>query len=49
MGAEALELWVMPVANCPSAQDGLREQRFTPKGDQTLRIEIPGMDCPQAH
>lgn len=48
MGAEALELWVMPVASGPPAQYCLRKQCFAPQGDQTLWIEIAGMYGPNS-
>jgi hypothetical protein len=46
VGAETLELGVAPITPCPPAQNCLCKKRFTPKGDQTLRIEIAGMDGP---
>ena len=49
VSAEALKLRVMPVAFCPPAQNGLREQRLAPQGNQALCIQIAGMNRPKTH
>jgi hypothetical protein len=40
MSAEALQLRMVAIALRSSAQNGLREQGFAPKGDQALRIKV---------
>jgi hypothetical protein len=40
---------MLPVAFGMAAKDFAGEQRFSPKGDETLRIEILGVKRPQSH
>jgi hypothetical protein len=49
MSAEAPQLRMVAIALRSSAQNGLREQGFAPKGDQTLRIKVTGVKGPEAH
>ena len=46
---ESLQLRMLPVAIGTAAKDFAGEQRFSPKGDQTLRIGIFGVKRPQSH
>jgi hypothetical protein len=46
---EPLQLRMPPVALGMTAKDFAREQRFSPKRDETLRIEILGVKRPQSH
>jgi hypothetical protein len=41
---EAVELWVVGVALCASSEDGLREQRLAPTGDEPHAIELSWMN-----
>jgi hypothetical protein len=47
--AETVQLRVMPVTARLAAQDGAREQRFTPKRHESRGIEIPGVQGPESH
>ena len=40
---EARQLWVLAIALGFAAQDGLRQQRFAPQGDEALRVEVLGV------
>jgi hypothetical protein len=44
---EALELRMVAIAAGFAAQDGAREQRFAPDGDETLGVEIARMQRPE--
>jgi hypothetical protein len=49
MRAETGELRMVAIAARPASQYGTREQRLTPAGCQALRVEVTGMERPQAH
>ena len=49
MRLEAFQLWVMLIAARLPTKNCSGEQCFSPQGDETLRIEIPGMQRPQTH
>jgi hypothetical protein len=49
MSAKPAQLGMVAIALRSSAQNGLREQGFAPKGDQTLRIKVTGVKGPEAH
>jgi hypothetical protein len=46
---ESGQLRMVPVALGAAAQDFAGEQRFSPKGDETLCIEVLGMKSPESH
>lgn len=46
---ETLQLRMPPVTPGAAAKHFAGEQCFSPKGDETLRIEIFGMKRPQSH
>lgn len=46
---EALQLRVVPVSLRLAAQHGSREKTFPPQRNQTLRVQIFWMQCPDAH
>jgi hypothetical protein len=48
MRAEARDLRVMAVALRLPLQHGAREQRFAPKGDEPLWIQVPRMQRPES-
>jgi len=43
------QLWMLTIAFGVTAKHLPREKRLAPKGNETLRVKIPGMKCPQAH
>jgi len=46
---EPKELRVMAIACGLTSKDRTSQKRFTPQGDQALRIQIFRVDCPDAH
>lgn len=46
---ESQELRMIPVTSRRSSKDLLCQQPFSPARNQPLRIQIPRMNCPQAH
>jgi len=40
---------MLPVAFGTATKHFAGEQRFSPQGDETLRIKIPGVKRPQSH
>ena len=46
---KARELWMMPVAASRTGEDFLREQGFAPCRDQSLDIQIAGVQSPKSH
>jgi hypothetical protein len=49
MGTKTFKLRMIPVARCFSLNNFLCEESFPPEGNQTLRIEISGMERPESH
>jgi len=49
MRAKALKLRVVAVSLGGAPEHCAREQPFSPEGNQTLGVEVPGMECPEAH
>lgn len=46
---ESQELGVMAIARRLAPKDRARQKRFTPQGDQALRVEIFRVEGPDAH
>jgi len=46
---KALQLRMVPIASCLSAQYRLCQKRFAPQRHQALRIEVLRMDAPESH
>jgi hypothetical protein len=46
---EAKKLGMMAIAPGLAPQNGAGQQRFTPQGNEALRIEVPGMKGPESH
>ena len=49
MRAKALELWVMAVSLGGAPEHCAGEQPFSPEGNQTFGVEMPGMERPEPH
>jgi hypothetical protein len=49
MRAKALELRVMAISLGGASEYCPREQSFSPEGNQTFGVEVPGMERPETH
>lgn len=49
MIAKSMKLRMMAITSRATRKHLLREERFAPQRDETFRIEVLGMDGPQAH
>lgn len=48
-GAKTAQLRMPGVSACFTGQHSLGKQRFAPKGDQALRVEVSGVERPKTH
>jgi hypothetical protein len=46
---KALQLWMVPIALCLPTQYRASQQGFAPQRNQSLRIKVLRVDCPESH